>query len=137
MRKTLVSQISFVYSSAFRNLFTRWIRGCMQEHKIYSLYVKFFFFFFRIYDSEIQRNCCWQVKACYLNIKCLCAILQAFNLRRTTTSKPSITSETAPNASVSAILEKANAIRQVSFVFIICYLFFFLFSYDLRSLHYL
>ncbi|XP_020096763.1 SCAR-like protein 2 isoform X1 [Ananas comosus] len=41
---------------------------------------------------------------------------KAFNLRRTTTSKPSITSETAPNASVSAILEKANAIRQQAFV---------------------
>ncbi|XP_072998876.1 SCAR-like protein 2 isoform X1 [Typha latifolia] len=37
---------------------------------------------------------------------------KTFNLRRTTTSKPSLTTENATNGSVVAILEKANAIRQ-------------------------
>jgi hypothetical protein len=40
--------------------------------------------------------------------------LQSFNLRCTVKSKPDIdSSETPTNASVSAIIEKANAIRQV------------------------
>lgn len=43
-----------------------------------------------------------------------CCMIQSFNLRRTAPAKP--TGNTVPPASVkvNAILEKANAIRQVS-----------------------
>lgn len=38
---------------------------------------------------------------------------QSFTLRRTATAKPTVTSGTPANGKVTAILEKANAIRQV------------------------
>lgn len=44
--------------------------------------------------------------------------MQTFNLRRTNASKTDASSQSTANSNVVAILEKANAIRQVSIVLI-------------------
>ena len=53
--------------------------------------------------------------------------MQTFNLRRTNAPKTDTSSQSTANSNVVAILEKANAIRQVSIVLMPCLMLVFAF----------